>query len=76
MLCPMCKKHPAIIRTERAKTIINDAIVEYDETVYFCSTLGEEDEDAYFYPPKVMTENLARAREAYERIKNNENKSR
>lgn len=68
-LCPMCKKHEAIIKTERAKTIIKDIEVEYDETVYFCSTLGEEDDDAYFIPPKVMNENLRRAREAYETIK-------
>ena len=68
-LCPMCKKHEAIIITERAKTIINDVEVEYNETVYFCSYLGEGDEDAYFIPPKVMNENIQRAREAYKVLK-------
>lgn len=65
-LCPMCKKHEAIIKTEVARTIIRGIEVEYNETVYFCSTLGEDDEDAYFIPPKVMNENLRRARESYE----------
>lgn len=68
-LCPMCKKHEAIINTRRVKTIIKGVEVEYDETDYFCSTLGEDDEDAYFIPPKVMNENLRRAREVYEKIK-------
>lgn len=68
-LCPMCKKHEAIIKTERVKTIIKGVEVEYDEIVYFCVYLGEKDEDAYFIPPKVMNENLRRAREAYETIK-------
>lgn len=65
-LCPMCKKHEAIVKTERAKTIIKGIEVEYNETVYFCSYLGEDDEDAYFIPSKVMNENLRRARESYE----------
>lgn len=68
-LCPMCKKHEAIINTRRVKTIIKGVEVEYDETYYFCSTLGEQDDDAYFIPPKVMNENLRRAREAYEKLK-------
>jgi len=69
ILCPMCKKHPAIIKSEKATTIIKDTAVEYEEVVYFCSTLGENDEDAYFIPPKVMDENLLRARNAYRQIK-------
>ncbi len=69
ILCPMCKKHPAIIKIEKATTIIKDTSVEYDELVYFCSTLGEDDEDAYFIPPKVMDENMLRARNAYRQIK-------
>jgi len=68
-LCPMCKKHPSIILKEKAKTIIKDEEVEYDETVYFCSTLGEEDDDAYFIPPKVMNENLLNAKNAYRKMK-------
>jgi hypothetical protein len=68
-LCPMCKKHKAIIKTERAKTLIKGIEVEYNETIYFCSYLGEDDEDAYFIPPKVMNENLRGAREVYETIK-------
>lgn len=67
-LCPMCKKHEAIVKTERAKTIIKGIEVEYNETVYFCSYLGEDDEDAYFIPSKVMNENLRRVREAYNEL--------
>ncbi|MCR4889665.1 MAG: DUF4065 domain-containing protein [Ruminococcus sp.] len=69
ILCPMCKKHPAIILKEKAKTIIKDEEVEYEEKVYFCSTLGEDDEDAYFIPPKVMNENLLNAKNAYRMMK-------
>lgn len=72
-LCPMCKKHEAIINTRRVKTIIKGIEVEYDETEYFCSTLGEDDDCAYFIPPKVMDENLKRAREAYNRRVENDN---
>lgn len=68
-LCPMCKKHEAIINTQRVKTIIKGAEVDYDETYYFCSTLGEDDDCAYFIPPNIMAENLRRAREAYEKLK-------
>ena len=64
-LCLICKKHEAIVKTEKAKTIIKGIEVEYNETVYFCSYLGENDEDAYFIPSKVMDENLRRVREAY-----------
>lgn len=67
-LCPMCKKHEAIIKTEIARAIIKGIEVEYNETVYFCPYLDEDDEDAYFIPPKVMNENLRRARESYEAI--------
>ncbi len=68
-LCPMCKKHGAIILEEKATTIIKGEKVEYNETVYFCSTLGEDDEDAYFVPSKVMDENLLKARNAYRKMK-------
>ncbi len=69
ILCPMCKMHPAIIKIEKSKMSIKDTEVEYDESMYFCSTLGEDDEDAYFIPPKMMDENLLRARNAYRQIK-------
>lgn len=69
LLCPMCKKHSAIIMKEKAETIIKSEKVEYDETIYFCSTLGEDDEDAYFIPPKVMNENLLNANNAYRKMK-------
>ncbi len=69
LLCPMCKKHMAIILKEKAKTIIKDEEVEFNEKVYFCSTLGEDDEDAYFIPPKVMNENLLNAKNAYRKMK-------
>lgn len=68
-LCPMCKKHMAIILNRKAKTIIKNEEVEFNETVYFCSTLGEDDEDAYFIPPKVMNENLLNAKNAYRKMK-------
>lgn len=65
----MCKKHGAIILEEKATTIIKGEKVEYNETVYFCSTLGEDDEDAYFVPSKVMDDNLLKARNAYRKMK-------
>ena len=68
-LCPMCKKHIAIVNTRRVKTIIKGIEVEYDEAVYFCSTLGYDDVCSYFIPPKIMDDNLRRAREAYEKLK-------
>ena len=68
-LCPMCKKHEAIINTRRVKTIIKGVEVEHDETYYFCSYLGEDDDCAYFVTAKVMDENLRRAKEAYEATK-------
>ena len=63
--CPMCKKHDALIIEEKVNTIIRDTPVEYDEIVVFCSYLGENDPDAYFIPPKVMNENLRRAKESW-----------
>jgi len=69
ILCPMCKKHAAIVLKEKATIIIKGENIEYDETVYFCSTLGEDDEDAYFIPPKVMNENLLKANNAYRKLK-------
>lgn len=69
ILCPMCKKHPEIIMKEKTETIIKDETVEFEETFYFCSTLGEDDEDAYFIPPKVMNENLLNARNVYRKMK-------
>lgn len=69
IVCPLCKKHEAIIIEEKTKTIIKGEEVEYIEKVYFCSTLGEDDEDAYFVPPKMMNENLQRAQNAYRIMK-------
>lgn len=68
-LCPMCKKHDAIVLKEWTLTNIDGLPVEYDETTYFCSFLGEDDPDAYFVPPKVMNENVRRLREAIEKLK-------
>lgn len=66
-LCPMCKKHPAIIEKYKETATVRNIPVEYEQIVYFCSTLGEDDLDCYFIPSKVMDENLKRIREAYER---------
>lgn len=65
-LCPMCKKHEAIILKERQQELYKGEIVEYENISYFCSTLGEDDDCAYFETPKVMNDNLRRIREAYE----------
>lgn len=67
-LCPMCKKHEAIIINQIAKGYRNGKYVDYEETVFFCSTLGKDDPDAYFVPPKVMDKNLLRLMQAYEKI--------
>ena len=66
-LCPMCKKHEAIIVKQKLKMIRNEIEFEYDNIVYFCSILGEDDSDAYFVPPKVMMQNELTAMRAYEK---------
>ena len=68
-LCPMCKKHDAIIIKEWTSTEKNGLPVEYEDITYFCSALGKDDPDAYFVPPKVMDENLRRIREAFDKLK-------
>ena len=67
-LCPMCKKHESIIIDRTAKGYYKGKYVDYEETVFFCSTLGEDDPDAYFVPPKVMDKNLLRLMQAYEKL--------
>ena len=66
-LCPMCKMHEAIIIKQKLKMIRNEVEFEYDDTVYFCSFLGEDDSEAYFVPPKVMLQNQLSAMKAYEK---------
>lgn len=75
-LCPMCKKHEAIIITENIETEYKGKMVKYDFVSYFCSTLGEGDEDAYFIPPYVWNENRQRLKEAYEKIEGEQNDDR
>lgn len=67
-LFPMCKKHKIIIRTSKAFTEINGKPIEYDEEYCYCTTLGENDPDCYFIPPKLMNKNLQKARNTYETI--------
>lgn len=64
-LCPMCKKHEIIIRSKKAFAKINGKPIEYDEEYCYCSTLGENDPDCYFIPPKLMDKNLKKAQSAY-----------
>ena len=68
-LCPMCKKHDAIILKEWTSMDIDGLPVEYENTTYFCSFLGKDDSDAYFVPPKVMNENVRQLRKAIDRLK-------
>lgn len=65
-LCPMCKKHDAIIIKEWTSTEKNGLPVEYEDITYFCSALGKDDPDAYFVPPKVMIQNQLSMMRAYE----------
>ena len=67
-LCPMCKKHSAIIRKRQTQSLRNDKPVECEEEYYFCSYLGEDDPDAYFVSPQMMNENLLRLIQAYEKL--------
>ena len=67
-LCPLCKRHPAIIRKRQTQSLCNDKPVEYEEEYYFCSYLGEDDPDAYFVSPQMMNENLLRLIQAYEKL--------
>lgn len=66
-LCPMCKKHEAIIIDRATKGYYKGKYVDCEETVYFCSTLGEDDPEAYFVPPKVMNKNILCVIQAYEK---------
>ena len=65
--CPMCKQHEAITIKRKATTIRNEVTVEYDEYVFYCAFLGEDDPDSYFVPPKVMLQNQLSAMKAYEK---------
>lgn len=67
-LCPMCKKHLAIIRKRQTQSLRNDKPVECEEEYYFCSYLGEDDPDAYFVSLQMMNENLLRLIQAYEKL--------
>ncbi len=67
-LCPLCKKHSAIIRKRQTQSLRNDKPVECEEEYYFCSYLGEDDPDAYFVSPQMMNENLLRLIQAYEKL--------
>lgn len=67
-LCPMCKKHSAIIRKRQTQSLRNDKPVECEEEYYFCSNLGEDDPDAYFVSPQMMNKNLLRLIQAYEKL--------
>lgn len=69
-LCPMCKKHPSIIMSDEAETLCKDKPVKYKRQYYYCSYLGEDDPDAYFETGKLLNENLARIRKAYEETYN------
>lgn len=72
-LCPMCKKHPAIIFEEEDVTLVKDTIVNYDNLSYYCPFLGEPGYDNRFCTGPMMNENLKRIREAYNAIKEKEN---
>lgn len=67
-LCPLCKRHPAIIRKRQTQSLRNDKPVECEEEYYFCSYLGEDDPDAYFVSPQMMNKNLLHLMQAYEKL--------
>lgn len=47
-VCPMCKKHKTIAVFDIDTTVYRGVDVEYPRVTFFCSTLGEDDDDAYF----------------------------
>lgn len=68
MKCEMCgKEHLVEIIKQTSEVYIKDELVEYEETVYFCSNCDED--EAYFIPAKIMNENLMNARNAYRKKK-------
>lgn len=68
MKCEMCgKEHSVEIIKEMATTYIKDELVEYEETIYFCSNCDED--EAYYVPAKILNENLMNARNAYRKMK-------
>ena len=68
MKCEMCgKEHSVEIIKETATAYIKGELVEYEETVYFCSNCDED--EAYFVPAKIINKNLMNARNAYRKKK-------
>lgn len=67
-LCPMCKKHSAIIMKKKTQDLRHDKPVEYEEEYYFCSYLGKDDPAAYFETSQMMNKNLLRLMQAYEKL--------
>lgn len=68
-LCPVCKKHTAIITERPAVSVVHGETVEFKEVVYFCSALGASDPDSFFATASAMEENLSRAQQAYRKLK-------
>lgn len=64
MNCPYCNLDHSIEVCERlTQALINNVIVDYEETFYCCMlTQNEENE---FVPASVLDKNLLKARDAY-----------
>ena len=69
-LCPMCKQHSAIAVFRNVKTEYRETEVEYPAVELFCSTLGEENEEAYFMTGPLWNANRQSLKCAYLRTEN------
>lgn len=65
-LCPLCKRHPAIIRKRQTYNLRRGKPVECEEEYYFCSYRENDPDSAYFVTPQMMDKNLLRFMQAYE----------
>ena len=67
-LCPLCKRHPSIIRKRQTYNLHSGKPVEYEEEYYFCSYRENDPDSAYFVTPQMMDKNLLRLMQAYEKL--------
>lgn len=68
--CPICGKVHSIEKRSRIVTGLVKAVkVDYEEIYYYCDNFGSDKDYQEFVPAGLMDENLKRAREAYEKLK-------
>lgn len=68
--CPVCGKVHNVEKRSRIVTGLVKAVkVDYEEIYFYCDNFGSKDDYQEFVPAGLMDENLDRAREAYNKLK-------